>query len=183
MNAIEALCKEYERVLRFKWPSGLSGEERVWMAIYEPSNERRLRARLAHFELSTKEAGRRWQLVNIDQMFPEWMASNRYREELFANPRALPPALEAFQRDLAARVKAELDKADDKTVVALLGSGSLFGLWSVSELVSLVADNLKGILLVFFPGRHEGNSYRLMDAKASWNYRALAIEAKVGESA
>ena len=183
MNAIEALCKEYERVLRLKWPSGLSGEERVWMAIYEPSNERRLRARLTQFELSTKEASRRWQLVNIDQMFPEWMASNRHREELFAQPSAMPSALGAFRRDLAARVKAELEKADDETVVALLGAGSLFGLWSVSELVALVADSLKGILLVFFPGRHEGNSYRLMDARTSWNYLALAIEAKVGMSA
>ena len=153
------------------------------MAIYDPPNERRLRARLGQFELSTKEAGRSWRLLVIDDIFPEWLAANRYREELFANPSALGPALGAFRRHLAARVKDEIDQADPDTVLALLGAGSLFGLWSVAELVSQVADNLKGILLVFFPGRHEGNTYRLMDARTSWNYLALAIEAKVGESA
>ncbi|MDP2660344.1 MAG: hypothetical protein Q8R28_06415 [Dehalococcoidia bacterium] len=40
MNVVDSLCMEYERVLKLRWSSGLSGEERVWIAIYDPPNER-----------------------------------------------------------------------------------------------------------------------------------------------
>ena len=181
MNVAEALCREYERVLKLRWPSGLSGEERVWMAVYDPADERKLRARLKLFELSTIEAGKKWQLVSLDLLFAEWMASNRHREQLFANPTALPGALIAFRQYLTASLGAALDAADADSVVAVLGAGSLFGLWSVWELASSVSGRIKGILLVFFPGRHEGTTYRLMDARTSWDYLALAIEPKVGD--
>lgn len=181
MSMVDSLCKEYERVLKLRWPGSLSGEERVWMVVYDPPQERRIRARLVQFELATKEAGRKWRLVALETVFPEWLASNRYREQLFANPKALSGALDAYKRRLTEVVQAELSAADDQTVVALTGAGSLFGLWSVSELVASVTGCVNGILLVFFPGRHEGTIYRLMDARASWNYLALAIEPKVGE--
>lgn len=180
MNAADALCREYERVLKLKWPSGLSGEERVWMAIYDPSNERKVRARLGQFELATKQAGRAWRLFNLEEVFPQWMASNKYREQLFAKPKAMRTALGAYRQVLTERLRAELDQTDDQTVLAVLGAGSLFGLWSVSELVSKVAGDIQGILLVFFPGRHEGTVYKLLDARISWSYLALPIEAKVG---
>jgi len=180
MNVADSLCKEYERVLKLKWPSGLSGEERVWMAIYDPPSERKVRARLSQFELSTKQAGRRWRLLNLEDAFPQWMASNKRRDQLFANPQAIPAALSEYRQFLTERVRAQLEEADDQTVVALLGAGSLFGLWSVSELVSTIAGSIKGILLVSFPGRHEGTVYKLMDARISWNYLALPIEPKPG---
>jgi hypothetical protein len=181
MSIVDSLCKEYERVLKLRWPGNLSGEERVWMVVYDPPQERRIRARLLQFELATKEAGRKWRLVALENVFPEWLAANKYREQLFANPKALPGALGAYRTRLAEVVRAELAAADDQTVVALTGAGSLFGLWSVSELVASVAGSINGILLVFFPGRHEGTVYRLMDARTNWNYLALAIEPKVGE--
>lgn len=182
MNVAEALCREYERVLKLRWPSGLSGDERVWMAVYDPADERKVRARLKQFELSTKEAGKQWRAVSLEQLFAEWMATNRHREQLFANPAAMPGALTAFRHYLTTKVSAALGEADERTVVVLLGVGSLFGLWSVSELISTVSGRIPGILLVFFPGRHEGMTYRLMDARTSWNYLALAIEPKVGDS-
>jgi Domain of unknown function (DUF1788) len=181
MNVVDSICQEYERVLKLKWPAGLSGEERVWIVPYDPPQERRVRARLVQFELATKHAGRSWRLVNVETVFPLWLAANRYREQLFANPKALPGALVDYRKALTDAVRAELAAGDDRTVVALTGVGSLFGLWSVSELISAVAGGIRGILLVFFPGRHEGTTYRLMDARTSWNYLALAIEPKVGD--
>ena len=180
MNAAEALCAEYERVLGLKWPSGLSGDERVWMAVYDPEIERKIRARLPQFELVTKNAGRGWRSFDLAEVFPTWMGDNKHRDQLFANPGAIQRALQEYQNLLTQRVRAELAEADEGTVVALLGAGSLFGLWSVSELISTVSDGIKGILLVFFPGRHEGTVYKLMDARSSWNYLALAIEARSG---
>ncbi|MCC7365291.1 MAG: DUF1788 domain-containing protein [Dehalococcoidia bacterium] len=181
MSIADSLCREYERVLKLRWPGSLSGEERMWMVVYDPPQERKIRARLVQFELTTKEAGRKWRLVRLEGVFPEWLATNKYREQLFANPKALAGALDGFKRRLTEFVQGELAAADDQTVVALTGAGSLFGLWSVSELLGAVAGEVNGIVLVFFPGRHEGTSYRLMDARASWNYLALAIEPKVGE--
>jgi len=29
---------------------------------------------------------------------------------------------------------------------------------------------------VFFPGEHEGNSYRLLDARDGWNYLAVPLK-------
>jgi hypothetical protein len=45
----------------------------------------------------------------------------------------------------------------------------------VSALVSEVNDAIAGRLLVFFPGQHEGSSYRLLDARDGWNYLAIPI--------
>jgi hypothetical protein len=149
------------------------------MAVYEPANERKIRARLVQFELATQNAGKKWTLVSLDRALPEWMSTNRHREGLFANPKALAMALSEFRSSLATQTRSVLDVADSDTVVACVGAGSLFGYWSVSELISQVAASIKGILLVFFPGRHEGTVYRLLDARSSWNYLALAIEARM----
>ena len=45
----------------------------------------------------------------------------------------------------------------------------------VSALLNEVNDAIAGRLLVFFPGEHEGNSYRLLDARDGWNYLAIPI--------
>ena len=45
----------------------------------------------------------------------------------------------------------------------------------VSALLNAVNDAIAGRLLVFFPGQHEGNSYRLLDARDGWNYLAIPI--------
>jgi len=66
-------------------------------------------------------------------------------------------------------------------VVALLGGGTLFGLEDsvkVSARLNAVNDAVAGRLLVFFPGEHEGSSYRLLDARDGWNYLAIPITPK-----
>lgn len=59
-------------------------------------------------------------------------------------------------------------------------AGTLFRLGDavkVSALLSAVNHAVAGRLLVFFPGEHEGNSYRLLDARDGWNYLAIPITA------
>ena len=34
---------------------------------------------------------------------------------------------------------------------------------------------LKGIVLLFFPGEREGNTYRFLGARTGWNYLATPI--------
>ena len=69
---------------------------------------------------------------------------------------------------------------DEKTVVALTGVASLFGLMRASRLVDQVSDTIRGRLLVFFPGTREGNNFRLLDARDGWNYLAIPITATEG---
>ena len=65
-----------------------------------------------------------------------------------------------------------------RSVVGLVGAGSLFGLGAVrlSRLVEEVEPAIRGRLVVFFPGERDGNNYRLLDARDGWSYLALAID-------
>jgi hypothetical protein len=38
-----------------------------------------------------------------------------------------------------------------------------------------VVNDIRGRLLVFFPGEYEDNIYRLLDARDGWSYLAVPI--------
>ena len=186
-SGIEGLLKAYERHVALPWARSLSGAEKVWLAVYSPSgqngqNERRLRFVVDEFAIATINAGHCWKLVDLTNAFEEWLGAHEYRDSYFAMPDALEPALDDFGAALNARIEAELtaDDADDNTVVALLGVGSLFGVWRVSQLIEAVNPAIRGRLLVFFPGEKQGNNYRLLDARDGWNYLAVPIVAAEG---
>jgi hypothetical protein len=65
-------------------------------------------------------------------------------------------------------------------VVAVMGLASLFGLAKVSEIVTEVAPSIRGRLLAFFPGDHDGPQWRLLGAGDGWNYHAVPITARRG---
>ena len=109
MSVIETRIRAYRNFVALPWTQRLSGAERVWMVIYPPHDERRLRKRVEEFELATKEAGHRWKLVDITPSFAEWMAAQRHREEYFASPDDLSLALRDFASTLGDRVRAELE--------------------------------------------------------------------------
>jgi hypothetical protein len=176
------LVRSYEAFAGIPWPRHLAGAQRVWFAIYDKSDERRLRARLEEFELSTKKSGHRWQLEDLTDAFPAWLSAEEYRDDYFASPSALKPALSAFRAALVARLRALIDQANTETIVAVLGVGSLFGFTKVSDLIHEVESSIKGRLLVFFPGEYEGNNFRLLDARDGWNYLAVPIMAHEGPS-
>ena len=108
------------------------------------------------------------------------MASHDYRESYFESPEDLQNPHPGFEEYVANIVRAELEKGDDQTVVAVVGVASLFGFMKVSRLVELVEDSIRGRLLVFFPGTYENNLYRFLDARDGWNYHAVPITATGG---
>lgn len=179
MSEIEALIKAYEHNVSLPWDLELAGPEKVWFAVYDPAQERRLRLRVQEFESATLRAHHTWELIDITDNFAEWMAKHEYREEYFKQPDDMELALKDFADALAADVKARLNapKANENCVVAILGVASLFGLIRASDLLEAIALEIKGRLLVFFPGRRDGAVYRLLDARDGWNYLALPIEA------
>lgn len=186
MSYIDDLVAEYRKFVALPWQQNVAGAQRVWMAVYPPEQERRLRLHLPEFEIATKEAGHSWALIDITTAFERWMADHEYREEYFEAPELLEPALPAFFDHLVKQVRADLESFDDLGgVVGVLGAGALFGLGDsvkVSALLNGVNDAVAGRLLVFFPGQHEGNSYRLLDARDGWNYLAIPITPKGGGS-
>lgn len=179
MSYVDDLLAAYARFVALPWQENLAPPQRVWMAVYPPEHERRLRLHVPAFEAATTEHQHAWALVDITDAFERWMADHEYREAYFEDPELLETALPAFFDHLVENVRKELaEHADPDGVVALLGAGTLFGLGDavkVSALLNSVNDVVAGRLLVFFPGEHEANSYRLLDARDGWNYLAIPI--------
>lgn len=179
MSYVDQLVEAYRRFVALPWQENLAPPQRVWMAVYPPDQERRLRLHLPAFKAATTQKDRTWSLIDITTSFEEWMAGHEYRDAYFEDPELLDTALPAFFDHLVGNVRQRLSEQPDANgVVAVLGAGTLFGLGDtvkVSALLNAVNDAVAGRLLIFFPGEHEGNSYRLLDARDGWNYLATPI--------
>ena len=177
MNEIEGLLKAYERFLQLPWDRTLAGPQKVWFAIYEPPQERRLRLNLPEFERVTKAAGHSWSHLDLTDLFANWMAQHEYREAYFEQPEDMDLALKDFSSFVSQRVVEALTEpdVDANTVVAISGLASLFGFTYASAVFETVAPSIRGKLLVFFPGQHNGSNYRFLDARDGWNYLAVPI--------
>ena len=182
MNVIDSLLKSYTDFARVPWDRSVAGPQRVWMAVYPPEQERRLRLRIQDFEIATRDVGHGWRLVDITDAFGHWLGGHEYRGAYFEEPADIAPALEEFADHLADQVRAELtaEDVDDDTVVAVIGLSSLFGLGRASRLIEAVNRDIRGRLVAFFPGEVEGANYRLLGARDGWNYLAVAITATEG---
>ena len=182
MNTIDALLKAYVAFAGVPWDKSVAGPQRVWMVVYPPDQERRLRMRIGDFEIASRDAGHDWRLVDITDSFGHWLGAHEYREAYFEQPEDITPALEDFAACLADEVRAGLtaDGVDEDTVVAVIGVGSLFVLGRAWQLIEAVHDDIRGRLVVFFPGEVEGTNYRLLKARDGWNYLAVPITATEG---
>jgi hypothetical protein len=69
MGKIEELRKQYERFASLPWPDHLAGAQRIWFAVYDRMDERRLRARLGEFELATQRVSHKWRLCDMTDSF------------------------------------------------------------------------------------------------------------------
>lgn len=181
MSHVGDLIQSYERFVQLPWSPNLAPAQRVWMAVYAPEEERRLRLHLPEFVTASKKAGYGWDLIDISDEFERWMGSHEYRDAYFANPRLMQHELVGFFDQMVSHVREQLEeKTRERTIVGLLGAASLYGLGDhvkVSALIERVQESIQGRLLVFFPGEVEGNSYRLLGARDGWNYLATRITA------
>lgn len=180
MNRIEALLRNYASYVALPWDTSLPGPQRVWFAVYNETDERRLRLRLPNFELATKEAGHGWHGCDLTDAFARWMGAQSYREDYFKSPEDFPSRHRAFEEFAADQVRQVIETADPDAVVAVVGVASLFGFMRVSTLMEKVERLIRGRLLVFFPGEYTENHYRLLNARDGWNYHAVPITAGGG---
>jgi hypothetical protein len=183
MSGIEALIGSYESQVKLPWVTHLPHPQRIWFAIYDKREERRLRPRLGEFEAATRSAGHKWRLVDLTDSFAEWMASHEYREEYFEQPSLIQMELAGFKDHVALQLQDALTApgVDDQTIVAVTGVGSLFGLVRTSDVLPRIESFIRGRLLVFWPGTRQGANYRLLDARDGWNYHAIPISVATGD--
>ncbi len=178
MSRIEELAERYSRHISTPWQRTVSGAQRVVMVVYEKELERTFRARKMLFENATLEAGHAWHELDLTSCFPAWMAQDEYRDAYFAQPEDLSLKLDSEFPDYVAgelRRALTVPTVTENTVVAVLGVATLFGLARFSEILHKVDRDIRGRLLVFFPGQYEHNNYRLLDARDGWNYLAIPI--------
>jgi hypothetical protein len=177
LNEIEDLLKAYEQYVQLQWDQRLAGAEKVWFALYMPMQERRLRLRMSQFEVATINAGHPWKQLDLTNIFAQWMSQHEYQDAYFEQPEDMEFALADFSEHVATQITAilTLPEVDQLTVVAITGLASLFGLTYVSDVLADVASSIRGRLLVFFPGQHNGSNYRFLDARDGWNYLATPI--------
>ncbi|WP_295403128.1 DUF1788 domain-containing protein [uncultured Thiocystis sp.] len=184
-SRVSKLLAAYRQHLTVPWQAGLAAIQRVIFAVYDKTDELRLRTNVEEFALATQQAGKQWLLIDVTNAFPDWMVAQEYRDAYFECPDDLAGyhtgELTEFATDLIQTLKARLaTDAGPDTLVALLGVGALFGVARVSSLVEGIKDAIPGRLLVFFPGEHhpEHHSYRLLDARDGWNYLAVPLVAR-----
>lgn len=178
MGRIEILAERYRSHIALPWRHDLAGPERAIFVVYDKTDERRLRLRLPLFETITRDAGHTWHQCDLTEAFAQWMAQMDYRESYFEAPEDLELQLESgFLEHLASRLRHALraPEADEEAVVAVYGVASLFGLVRLSALLKEIEADVRGRIVVFFPGEHEDNNYRLLDARDGWNYLAVPI--------
>lgn len=177
---MDALVRAYERFVDLPWKAGLAAPQRIWMVVYPPRDERRIRARVAAFESATIKADHRWRLVDLTDAFARWLGEHPYRDTYFRSPAMLSAAaIKDFERRLVDELTVAAGGAlgDGDAVVAILGVGALFPFTKVSRLLEVAAPLVQGRLVVFFPGERDGSNYRLLEARDGWNYLATPITA------
>jgi hypothetical protein len=178
MARIEDLAELYGQHIATPWQRTVAGAQRVIMVAYDKELERVLRARKGEFETRTRAAGHDWHEVEVTTAFASWLSADDYRDAYFECPEDLQLKLDAeFPDYVADRLRAVLAREDvtESSVVAVFGVASLFGFARVSQVLKLVEGDVRGRLVLFFPGQYEQNNYRLLDARDGWNYMAVPI--------
>jgi hypothetical protein len=179
MSKIDNLIRNYENFIKLKWNKNLSPHERVIFCIYVEKQEKSLRLKIDDFMLKTKEHNHSWVQYDLTKTFSKWMSSLRYAKSYFEDPAKLSSIMKLYLKYLKDEFQKEIiekqGKVNDNCVVALTGVGSLFGFLKVKAVVEEFAPLVEGRLLVFFPGQHENNNYRLLNGYDGWNYRAVPI--------
>lgn len=177
MSKIKRLVQSYRSYIAIPWRSDAAAAQRVIFCVYNESDELRLRAGIDEFQIATHDFGHGWALFDLTDTFADWLAKQRYAKKYFQQPYLLNGLMHRY----LAYIKQEFEKfleanaVTERSVVALMGVGSLFDFLKVKDVVEELAPLVEGRLLVFFPGSYENNNYRLLDGYDGWNYLAVPI--------
>ena len=177
MSTVDDLLGQFRRQVSLPWREETAPDYRVWIMHYDRALERRIQGRLHEFEAQARQFRHGWATLNLATLVAPWFAANELFDGLAHQPDELPGLLPDFEAYVVADVRTRLEALEERDILALAGVGALFGLIRASTLADQVAPNIKGRLLLLFPGRHKNGVYRLLDARDGWAYRAIPIPA------
>jgi hypothetical protein len=80
MSRIDLLRKNYQRICGLPWDQNVAGPQRVWLAVYDKEDERKLRLRLALFKETTEQTGHSWLALDFTDTFANWLCSPPYSD-------------------------------------------------------------------------------------------------------
>ena len=186
MSRVDDLIANYERFARLPWLENLAPAQRVWMAVYAPEEERRLRLHLPEFGTASQQAGHDWDLIDITTAFEEWMAHHEYRDAYFAVSEADPARAAWFLRPARrpSAGRAEREDGADKRCGTRRRRQPLRARRAREGVGAHRAGREPDPRAVarLLPGEVEGNNYRLLGAQDGWNYHAAVISSEKGWS-
>lgn len=183
MSRIDQLVQSYRRHVGIPLKQNVTIAERTWFVVYSPDEDRRLRSRLAEFEIATKDCGLIWKEIDLTGSFTRWIDSFEDSDERaasLATPSIVEdyadPGFRNFLADNIRQAMAEIPASDvDRTVFAITGLMELYDFIHVSQVMDALGRNVRGVILIFFPGEREENTYRFLGARTGWDYLATPI--------
>ncbi len=184
MSRIDDLADTYEKHISAPWQRNLAGAQKTIFVVYAKEDERKLRSGIGEFQVRTEQSGHPWTHFDMTPLFARWMSETDYREQYFECPEDLNLKLnsEFFQYVVDELIAALTDSSvSEDTVVAVTGAASLFGFIKVSEVLEKSVHEIRGRLVLFFPGTYDQDSYWLLDARDGWNYLATPVALHSGE--
>jgi hypothetical protein len=180
MSRIDQILTSFRRHVALPLRPGLPLSQRVWFVVYPPEEERRLGPRMPEFEMATRDAGLGWCRVELVGTFASWLDGRDDRDDVVRDPElvesyAEDDYVEFLKEHLNAALAGVPGEQASRTVFALTGLIELYDFAHVSSVIDTLEKSFPGVLLVFFPGEREGNSYNFLGVRAGWDYLALPI--------
>jgi hypothetical protein len=183
MSRIDQLVQSYRRHAAIPLKQNVTTAERTWFVVYSPEDERRLRSRITEFEIATKDCGLLWREIDLTGSFTRWLDAfddAEEREATLATPSIVEDYADpGFRNYLADTIREAIEAVDitevNRTVFAITGLMELYDFIHVSQVMDALGRNVQGVLLLFFPGEREENTYRFLGARTGWDYLATPI--------
>ena len=177
MSKIDQLLTTFTKVINEPWSSRLSGQEKVWFLIFDPVDLRKLQFRIGEFEIEAKKANKEWRAISLKKFFTDWLSAHDYKEAYFENPDDIIDSLEyEFVDYVINRITEQIKSNSENELLVLNDVSALFGHIKLSSILNAISKDIHGRLMILFPGEYSNNQYRLMDARAGWDYLARPIQ-------
>lgn len=182
MARIDDLLASYRRRVSLPPQKNLPLSQRMWFVVYAPEEERRMVNRITDFELVSRDRGWGWQRLDLAGAFADWMDTfdPEERENCLAEPDIVEnyadPGFVAFLTERLSQAMQSIPATEaEQTIFAISGLMDLYDFVHVSEVLEPLDSHFQGIVVLFFPGEREGNTYRFLGARTGWNYLAVPI--------
>jgi hypothetical protein len=182
MGRIDQLLSRFKRHLELPLRPNLPLSQRVWFLVYPPEEERRIINRIQEFEIASKDAKLQWKHINLAGSYADWIDTFELEEieSCLSTPSILENYADPGFRDflcqkILSAMKDVSEEQRSSTVLGVSGLMELYDFIHVSTVIDSIDISFPGILVLFFPGEREGNTYRFLGARTGWNYLAVPI--------